>query len=133
MDLMWLESAGVTATGGPREALHRRSEGVTATGGPREALSREVRGSHSHRRSEGAKMMEAEGTQKVHRERSRSARRPDVSGSHSRSISDSIRSSWFLPSYVYMYLNRDLLGVSRKSEVKINRSYRLVSSHSLLE
>ena len=43
-------------------------------------------------------MMEAAGSQEVYRVHSRSARRPDVSGSHSRSISDPIRSSWFLPS-----------------------------------
>ncbi len=43
-------------------------------------------------------IMEAAGPQEVHRVHSRSARRPDTSASHSRSISDPIRSSWFLPS-----------------------------------
>ena len=47
-------------------------------------------------------MMEVAGPQEVHRVHSRSARRPDTSGSHSRSISDPIRSSWFLPSLGFL-------------------------------
>ena len=82
----------------PGSHCHRRSEGGTVTGDPREALSQEVGGKHFHRRSEGGNMMEVAGPQEVHRVHSRSARRPDTSGSHSRSISDPIRSSWFLPS-----------------------------------
>ena len=44
-------------------------------------------------------MMEATGIQEVHRVHSRSARKPDVSGSHSSLILDQIRSSYFLPSF----------------------------------
>ncbi len=72
---------------------HRRSEGGTTTIGLREALSQEVRGRHCHRRSEGGNMMEVAGSHEVHRVHSRSARRPDMSGSHSWSISDPTRSS----------------------------------------
>ena len=50
-------------------------------------------------------MKEVAGPQEVHRVHSRSARRPDMSGSHSRSISDPIRSSWFLPSLEYSGLH----------------------------
>ncbi len=49
-------------------------------------------------------MMEVAGPQEVHRVHSRSARRPDASGSHSRSISDPTRSSWFLPSLLFWHI-----------------------------
>ncbi len=88
---------GVTATGGSN---HRRFEAGASTEGPRESQPQEVRGRHCHRRSEGGNIMEVAGPQEVHRVHSRSARRPDTSGSHSRSISDPIRSSGFLPSLV---------------------------------
>ena len=105
--LLWLRPTVARTSGGlDLQEDHRRSEGVTDTGGPRETLSQEVRGSQSHRRSERARMMEAAGSQKVHRVHSRSARRPDVSGSHSRSISDQIRSSWFLPCLEYFSAGR---------------------------
>ena len=93
-ELLWL---GPTVSGPP---VARTSCGLDL----QESQPQEGRGrhchrrserSHSHRRSEGAKMMEAAGSQEVHRVQRRSARRPDVSGSHSRSILDPIRSSWF--------------------------------------
>ena len=63
-----------------------KSDKVTATGGPRVLYN-----------NKAYNMMEAAGPQEVHKVHCRCARRPDVSGSHSRSISDPIRSSWFLP------------------------------------
>ncbi len=86
LDLLWLEA-------GTRPKRY----------GPQQVRERFERRSHSRRReansmSGGGNMMEATGRQEVHRVHSRSARKPDVLGSHSSLILDQIWSSWFLPS-----------------------------------
>ncbi len=58
-------------------------------------------------------MMEVAGPQEVHSVHSRSTRRTDTSGSHSRSISDPIRSSWFLPSLDTCHEKIDLFAVQK--------------------